>query len=647
MRHNIIAVVFIFSLIASYGFNKNKSAIALEEVTKQFSTGMEIVMENIEELKVSAIDLSDDPAQIISLQEAITNTRLAYKKIEFLLAYFDDYSIKKNINGAPLPTLEPNVPEVMPIEPSGLQVLDELIFSDNLMEQKQEIIDLTQKLSKDFQALIKYQRRIKITHRHVLESIRQGLIRVYTLGVTGFDTPGSANAIPETHATLSGIYGALNAYMSLITEESRGFAILMDARMDHTLDFLTKHNDFDNFDRLKFLKEHIDPQYEIIYSIHKRLGVEFIEETTDFPQAVNYHAKSLFAKDFLNWGYYANLDIKDSLIDARKELGRILFFDPVLSNTNDLACATCHAPEKAFTDGKRKSVSTKNTILNRNAPSLVNVVYSDKYFWDFKEHRLDKQMMHVVKNHKEFDTDFVKIIDKLKESGHYKELFKKAYPAYEAYEISTHSISDALTVYVASLTDFDSPFDQYVSGKSANIDPAAYRGYNLFMGKAACGTCHFAPTFNGTVPPRYTESETEVLGVPSTKDTVNVVLDPDVGRYHNRLPTDEAEFYQHAFKTVTVRNVELTAPYMHNGVYDSLEEVVDFYNRGGGTGMGISLPNQTLPFSELNLSDAEQADLVAFMKSLTGDMTKFTQPDSLPIFENNAELNKRSIGGNY
>ena len=144
-------------------------------------------------------------------------------------------------------------------------------------------------------------------------------------------------------------------------------------------------------------------------------------------------------------------------------------------------------------------------------------------------------------------------------------------------------------------------------------------GFNLFMGKGLCGTCHFAPLFNGTVPPAYTQTESEVIGVPSRAVTRNASIDPDVGRIAiTRRPTQ-----RHAFKTPTLRNVELTAPYMHNGVYRTLEEVLDFYNRGGGAGIGSEVPNQTLPFDKLNLTSAEQRAIIVFLRTLT-DTTGLT-----------------------
>jgi cytochrome c peroxidase len=130
------------------------------------------------------------------------------------------------------------------------------------------------------------------------------------------------------------------------------------------------------------------------------------------------------------------------------------------------------------------------------------------------------------------------------------------------------------------------------------------------MGKGKCATCHFFPLFNGTVPPAYQETESEVLGAPAT--AAGKEVDSDVGKF----VLTEREPHRYAFKTPTVRHVSKTAPYMHNGVYKTLEEVVDFYNNGGGNGLGFNLENQTLPFDELNLTINEKKALVAFMRVL-------------------------------
>ncbi|MDQ3394785.1 MAG: cytochrome C peroxidase, partial [Bacteroidota bacterium] len=157
--------------------------------------------------------------------------------------------------------------------------------------------------------------------------------------------------------------------------------------------------------------------------------------------------------------------------------------------------------------------------------------------------------------------------------------------------------------------------------------------------------CHFAPVFNGLVPPHYKETESEVLGVPASASKVNPEIDADLGRYKGILK-EEAHIYKHSFKTTTVRNVELTAPYMHNGVFQTLEEVVDFYDNGGGIGLELDVPNQTLPSSPLGLTDLEKKQLVLFMISLTDTTGMAVKPERLPVFSEN-KLNDRIIGGTY
>lgn len=179
--------------------------------------------------------------------------------------------------------------------------------------------------------------------------------------------------------------------------------------------------------------------------------------------------------------------------------------------------------------------------------------------------------------------------------------------------VSEEQVRIAIAGYIRSLVRFDARFDRYVRGDATALDLAERRGFNTFMGKGKCGTCHFVPLFGGTVPPTYLKTELEVLGVPTRPDTVNATVDLDPGAYRiTRIP-----LHQHAFKTPSLRNVAVTGPYMHNGAYRTLEQVVDFYARGGGAGIGVDLPNQTLPPDPLRLTAREKPDLVAFMRSLT------------------------------
>jgi len=236
---------------------------------------------------------------------------------------------------------------------------------------------------------------------------------------------------------------------------------------------------------------------------------------------------------------------------------------------------------------------------------------------------------------------FSEIVHKLNQSKSYENLFNKSYPEMG---IDKWSITNALTNYMLKLNSFNSDFDQYVRGEIQTLDESVVRGFNLFMGKAACATCHFPPAFSGLVPPIYYETESEVLGVPSSKDKENPQLDEDLGRYMNGRRKEYFDNYKNSFKTPSVRNVELTAPYMHNGVYDTLEEVMEFYNNGGGSGLGLKVPNQTLAGDSLHLTEQEQQDIISFMQALTDTLHLTAKPHSLPVFKDE-KLNTRSIGG--
>ena len=174
---------------------------------------------------------------------------------------------------------------------------------------------------------------------------------------------------------------------------------------------------------------------------------------------------------------------------------------------------------------------------------------------------------------------------------------------------------------------------------TGTVDETVRQGFNVFMSKAQCATCHFVPQFNGVKPP-YVGSEFEVLGVPA--DTAYSKVSADKGRFGIN-PADETA---NAFRTGSLRNAQYTKPYMHNGVFASLNEVVDFYDGGGGAGRGLKVENQTLSSDSLHLSKTEKHNLVQFMKSLNEDIIFETPPAELPKSKNK-EWNKRKVGGEY
>lgn len=611
---------------------------ALHNTSQQFQADLTELKSHLEAYALLA---NDDNTSVSMIPEIHAACREQFKRTEFLLEYIEPATVRLHLNGAPLPKTEPAVPELVIIQPGGLQTLDELVTEPEV--NRRAIARITRKLFTDYQLLYRQVSARKLQHRHVFEAIREEILRIFTLGVTGFDTPGTGAALRESQIALATVAKAYSRY------ETNAAAVSSEANAQIIAAFqrgntMLGSSDFDGFDRFTFLCEVVNPLTENLPRIQAALEIESIADYTGLPHPVNPRPARLFDADFLNADFYANLSESPNR-DARRALGEILFFDPVLSNNLSTSCASCHQPDKAFTDGRRRSLANDGfTSLERNAPTLINSVFAEKYFHDLREKHLERQMNHVVANELEFATDFVTIETRLRQSKEYRDLFAAAYADQPKYQLSKWSISDALSNYVMSLRAQDSDFDRYARGEATVLPEEVQRGFNLFMGKATCGTCHFAPTFSGLVPPHFAESESEVLGVPADSLWADAYVDPDPGRIANQLPRDEAYFYAFAFKTPTVRNSAVTAPYMHNGVYTDLEQVMKFYNLGGGAGIGIDLPHQTLPGGALDLSDEEIDDVIAFMESLMDYEQLNRKPERLPVFEDKPEWNERKIG---
>lgn len=572
-----------------------------------------------------------------SIYAKYRSIRETFKRIEFLLAYVDPHLYTSYINGAPLPKLMKKVPEQIVIEPCGFQRLDELIFEEELNYTKTQVV--LKKLQYHLGTLSEQTVRYQFTEPVIFEAARYGILRIVTMGITGFDRPGNTeNALKETATSLQGIHEVLGFYKTYVDIEKWE---QMETLLKGALQDVSAAN-FETFDRAAFSRNYSDLIWQQILVLQKSLHIELPHQRHMIQQPVNYESASLFQDDFLRANYYAQF-ADDDADDTRIALGKILFFDPILSRSNQQACASCHDPSIAFTDGLKTSKTINGKDGLRNAPTLINSVFAERFFHDLRVDHLAAQMDHVVLNPEEFDTDYTEIVSELKASNEYIAWFQKAY-GNEG--ITKNSVTHAVTRYVASLRSYNSVFDTYMRGETDEINPAVIRGYNLFSGKAACATCHFAPTFSGLVPPSFLESESEVLGVPKIFEKP-YELDSDQGRYMNRILKEQALFYQYSFKTPTLRNVELTAPYMHNGAFVTLEEVMEFYNEGGGQGLGMVVPHQTLAGEALDLTDLEIDDIISFMKSLTDTTGMNSKPLSLPAFEGHEDLNKRPIGGMY
>jgi parallel beta-helix repeat protein len=290
----------------------------------------------------------------------------------------------------------------------------------------------------------------------------------------------------------------------------------------------------------------------------------------------------------------------------RAELGRLLFFDPVLSENDDIACATCHHPDLGFGDGLATSVAPGGQTPARNAPTLWNAAFVQSLFWDGRVSSLEEQALVPLTHADEMAVaDPETMAAQVRAIPEYAALFESAY-GIGADEITPEAITRALAAFQRTLISDDSPFDRYAAGDFDALTPQQRRGLAIFRsGATRCFECHSAPTF---------ASDTfRVVGVPSD----------DPGRAG---VVDDGLFG--AFKVPTLRNIALSAPYMHDGSMATLEEVIDFYANGGGRAHGFEKVDVFVNPFELN--EQERADLLAFLYALTDESGLPEIPAAVP-----------------
>ncbi len=551
-----------------------------------------------------------------SLRRDVANLRRAWKRMEYIVEWAH-LGTARRISNAPIPRADMAAPDAFEVlEPEGLQVLLEVAHADAPLqpEGRDHLRWLAGRLVEAANELINVTRDATLEDRMVIEAVQDQVLRVMTLGITGFDAPATELALPESRLSLSAARKGLEPWMPELRQRDPEIARRLANAFTHADRMLANAKDFDGFDRLAFIREAGNPLYAALVDAHVALDIATYEDVYPlFQRPVNPAARNLFAPDFLNPHAYS-LTQGDRPNNAAIHLGRRLFFDPSLSKTG-MSCATCHDPRKAFSDGREKSLASDGGTLARNAPGLSHAAFQTAQFWDLRIRTLEEQIEHVVVDEREFGTQYVDILAHLRSHSDYPALFRETFgeSPEDTDPISVNTLNKALAQYVRSLARWNSPFDRYVRGEEEPFDPAVRRGFNLFMGKAACATCHFPPTFNGTLPPLYSETESEVLGSVVRFPAAKPELSDDMGRnmFHFN------PIFIGAFKTPGLRNVGVTAPYMHNGGMATLEDVMEFYNAGGGAGLGLDVPYQTLPPDSLHLTPDEVRDIVVFMESLT------------------------------
>lgn len=293
---------------------------------------------------------------------------------------------------------------------------------------------------------------------------------------------------------------------------------------------------------------------------------------------------------------------------AKIALGRHLYFDTRLSRDDTVSCATCHDPGHGFAEPRKTSTGVGGKVGGRNAPTVINRLFSSDQFWDGRAADLEAQAKGPITNPIEMAMDSeAAVIRKVSAIAGYREEFRQAFGTDE---VTMDRIAQAIAAYERTVVSGDSPYDRYQAGDGKALTAQQARGLALFNGKANCVTCH--ASFN------FTDENYHNLGVGWDESKKALA---DVGR----AKVTNAAGDTGAFKTPTLRNVARTAPYMHDGSEETLRDVVVLYNRGGNAN-----PNLSPKMKPLGLTDAEIADLVAFLDALTGEVTAEGRPADFP-----------------
>ncbi|HKV38355.1 MAG TPA: cytochrome c peroxidase [Blastocatellia bacterium] len=334
------------------------------------------------------------------------------------------------------------------------------------------------------------------------------------------------------------------------------------------------------------------------------------------------------------WNYFIPND--NPMTEAKVALGRDLFSDKQLSADGTISCSTCHDPRFAFTDGKPVAEGIHGRKGRRSAPTLLNAMFNSGQFWDGRVETLEEQVKQPLINPDEMGNDsHQQVVARLEASPHYAAAFQTVFGG----DVTMDRIGKAIAAFERTLVSGNSPFDRYAAGERSAMSDAAKRGLFLFSGKGRCNVCHtFNSIFSSAAPsqvfPFFTDQMYHNTGValndaaypgmarqaaqlaktgPAPAALQQLATEPAASPLGRFLVTGNSLDIG-AFKTPSLRDVELTAPYFHDGSAKTLADVVAFYVKGGNPN-----PNRDWELQPVNLSTAEQADLVEFLKSLTSD----------------------------
>lgn len=307
-------------------------------------------------------------------------------------------------------------------------------------------------------------------------------------------------------------------------------------------------------------------------------------------------------------------EVRDGFTPQQIDLGRYLFFDPILSKDGTVSCASCHQPDKGFSDGLKTSVGVNHTSLKRAAPSLWNVAFLKKLFWDARAQTLEEQLTGPLYSADEMGTTREQLLKTLNGIGLYRDLFAQAFPEKRSDDIELNQVYLAITAFEASLISLNSRYDQYAHGYQEALTKNEIEGLNIFRSFVArCAECH--------TPPLFTNQQVAVIGL----------AEPDKSFESGAAKTFKDSTLRGAFKVPSLRNAALTAPYSHSGRFENLKDMISFYTKGRGHEVPASEDLRIhWHIWEPGLRSDEVDRLVDFIKTLSDESFKPQVPNVLP-----------------